>query len=325
MKECLRIGNLEIASRVLIAPMSGITDLPFRRVLQKFSPGYVVSEMVAGKKLVEGNEDTALRASGAGEIDPLVIQLVGNDMKWMGEGSARAEELGADIVDINMGCPARKVVTGAAGSALMRDLDKACDLISAVVSNTARPVTLKMRLGWSHEQLNAAELASKAEALGVSAVIVHGRTRCQFYEGVADWSAVKTVSDAVSIPVIVNGDIDSGDAARRALEASGADAVMVGRSLTGQPWLVSTIKRGLGETVVANVASKADVAAAHYTDVIETFGERRGVRVARKHVQAYLQNAGASKTTLKAAMTEKDPEIVRAHLISSLNNEAVAA
>ena len=306
MPPALSIGKVEIDSRVLVAPMSGVTDLPFRRVLQRYAPGYVVSEMVAGKDLVEGNADTELRASGTGEIDPLVIQLVGNDAAWMGAGAARAQELGAAIIDINMGCPARKVTTGLSGSALMRDLDHACGLIERTVAATTRPVTLKMRLGWDDGTRNAPDLALRAEALGVQLITVHGRTRCQFYEGQADWRAVREVVDVVNLPVVVNGDIVDAVSAKKALEESGSAAIMVGRGLVGQPWLLSEIKAALGEAAMP-ATWDPDTVGNHYTDMIAHYGKRRGVRVARKHVQAYLRVAGAEAEVAHRLMRSTDP------------------
>jgi len=303
----LKIGNAQIDSRVLVAPMSGVTDLPFRRVLQRFEPGYVVSEMVAGKELCEGNADTELRAAGSGEINPLVIQLVGREADWMGKGAAAADKLGAHIIDINMGCPARKVTTGLSGSALMRDLDHACDLIKATVEATDKPVTLKMRLGWDHDNLNAPELAARAEDLGVQLITVHGRTRCQFYEGTADWAAIAPVKAAISIPLVVNGDIESAASARDALTQSNADAVMIGRSLVGRPWRLAEIKRGLDEPASAQPPDYVDIATAHYRDIIATYAEGRGVRVARKHVQAYLETANAPAELRHRLMRSLDP------------------
>ena len=189
MTNPIHIGKVELRSRVLVAPMSGVTDLPFRKVLARFQPGLVVSEMVAGDRLASGEAESLARAAGSKDIHPLAIQLVGHDPEWMGVGAALSEKAGAHIIDINMGCPARKVVGGQSGSALMRDLDHALTMIEATIASTSVPVTLKMRLGWDDDSLNAPELAIKAEAAGVKMVVVHGRTRCQFYEGQADWRA----------------------------------------------------------------------------------------------------------------------------------------
>ena len=308
------IGKREIGSRVLVAPMSGITDLPFRRVLARFSPGYVVSEMVAGKEFAEGDAHAELRAAGSGEFDPFVIQLVGRDPAHMAAGARRAEELGADIVDINMGCPARKVTSGQCGSALMRDLNHAAAIIDATVRATSLPVTLKMRLGWDDNSLNAPELALIAEDLGIQQITVHGRTRCQFYEGKADWRAVRRVGESTSLPVCVNGDIASGADARAALEQSGAAAVMVGRSLVGRPWLLADIRRGLGESVAHTPFDPAEVAIAHYRDLLEHHGERKGVKHGRKHVIGYLEHAGAPQAFKNRLVRCPDPENVVAGL-----------
>jgi len=324
MPAALSIGKVEIASRVLVAPMSGVTDLPFRRVLQRYDPGYVVSEMVAGKELVEGNADTELRASGAGDIEPLVIQLVGNDPDWMAAGAAHAETLGAAIIDINMGCPARKVTTGLSGSALMRDLDHACLLIKRTIAATDLPVTLKMRLGWDDTLLNAPELAKRAEDLGITLITVHGRTRCQFYEGQADWHAVKAVVDTVKIPVVVNGDILDAKSASTALQHSSADAVMIGRGLVGRPWNLLELKSGLGEAAPADVPEPIDVVTDHYTDIIAHYGERRGVRVARKHVQGYLKSAGADADRTRYLMRCTEWEDVREGLAAVYGRDRAA-
>ncbi|MET0877687.1 MAG: tRNA dihydrouridine synthase DusB, partial [Tardiphaga sp.] len=250
----MRIGDIEIANRVVLAPMTGITDVPFRRQVAELGAGLVVSEMTASADLVNGRPMSVLRVEATG-LGPHVVQLAGCEARWMAEGARIAEASGADIIDINMGCPARKVTGGAgqSGSALMRDLDHALTLIDATVAAVKVPVTLKMRLGWDDNTINAPELARRAEAAGIQLITVHGRTRCQFYKGEADWAAIRAVRDAIRVPLIVNGDITSYDKAVIALEQSGADAVMVGRGAYGRPWLPGQIARrfetGIAEPV----------------------------------------------------------------------------
>ncbi|HEU0082698.1 MAG TPA: tRNA-dihydrouridine synthase family protein, partial [Bradyrhizobium sp.] len=224
--------------------MSGVTDAPFRRLAESLGAGLVVSEMTASDDLVRGRPMSVLRCEATG-IGAHVVQLAGCEARWMAEGARIAESAGADIIDINMGCPARHVTGGQSGSALMRDLDHALALIDATISAVKVPVTLKMRLGWDHHSLNAPELAKRAEAAGVQLITVHGRTRCQFYKGEADWSAVRAVKHAIRIPLVINGDITCYDTAVTALGMSGADAVMIGRGAQGQPWLPGQIGRRL--------------------------------------------------------------------------------
>jgi nifR3 family TIM-barrel protein len=283
----VRLGSTVLDMPVLLAPMAGTTDYPFRRQAQAFGAPYVVSEMVAGDQLARSRRDMVRRTAGAGVVTPLVIQLAGRESRWMGEGARLAEEAGADVIDINMGCPSKMVTNGASGSALMRDPDHALRLIEATVAATTKPVTLKMRLGWNDESLNAPDIARRAESAGVQMIVVHGRTRCQFFRGAANWSAIRATVDAVRIPVIANGDIASVGDARRALEDSGAAGVMVGRAAQGRPWLPAAIAAGLRDGGRAEAPSLHAIhasLAALYRDSLDFYGVDLGVRIARKHI-----------------------------------------
>ncbi|GGK18057.1 tRNA dihydrouridine synthase DusB [Salinarimonas ramus] len=305
-----RIGPVAIRRRAVLAPMSGVTDLHMRRIAAGFGAGLVVSEMVASDEFVKGDEETRVRAEGEG-VSPHVVQLAGCDAHWMAEAARLAEANGADAVDINMGCPAKRVTGGWAGSALMRDLDHATGLIEATVAAVSIPVTVKMRLGWDDASCNAPELARRAEVAGAQAITVHGRTRQQFYKGNADWDAIRPVRAATTLPLVANGDIATLDDARVCLARSGADAVMIGRAATGRPWLVATIGAGLAGEYASEPSAEAKVSAmrAHYEGLLALYGARMAVRHARKHLAAFADHARADGFAL--------PQAARARLVTS--------
>lgn len=287
----ITIGNLTLQSPAFLAPMTGVSDLPFRRTAHRLGAGLVISEMVASRELVNGRADVVRRALG-NELNPFAIQLVGYDAQLMAKAAQIARDRGAQIIDINMGCPSREVTGKQSGSALMRDLDHAQSLIEAVVGAVDVPVTLKMRLGWDEKTKNAPELARRAQACGIKLLTVHARTRCQFFKGTADWTQIKTVKDAVSIPVIVNGDIKSFDCARNALEQSGADGIMIGRGAYGAPWrlaqISSALKNGSEQPDPARAEQK-EIALPHIEDMMSHYGSSLGLKNARKHIGWYIE------------------------------------
>lgn len=328
MTDGLVVGSLKTANRAILAPMSGVTDLPFRRIAARFGAGLVVSEMVASEALADGHPETTLRMEGEG-LRPHVVQLAGREARWMAEGARRAEAAGADIIDINMGCPSKRVTIGYSGSALMRDLDHALGLIEATVGATSRPVTVKMRLGWDDTSMNAPELARRAEAAGARMITVHGRTRCQFYKGEANWPAIRAVSAAVAIPVVANGDCRGPADADAMLAQSGADAVMVGRGAYGRPWIVGAIGDHLaGRTIQAPPAGAAlaDLVQEHYQGMLEHYGLHIGLRAARKHLGWYIDaledDARPAAAHRKTLMTSEEPAAVE-RLIRSLFADAM--
>jgi nifR3 family TIM-barrel protein len=287
----LRIGAHEVKGRAWLAPMTGVSDLPFRRTAARLGAAYVATEMVASAEFARGRPDVVRRAAVGDGLPLTVIQLVGREPRWMAEGARLAKAAGADIIDLNFGCPAKEVTGALSGSALMRDLDLAQSLIAAATDAVDTPVTVKMRLGWDHAALNAPELAQRAEACGAAAVTVHARTRCQFYGGAADWSAVGAVKQAVSIPVVVNGDVVDVASARTALERSGADAVMIGRGAYGRPWLAAQIDQALAGVEAPEPAldERLDIALTHFDDALGFYGERLGLKIFRKHLGWYVE------------------------------------
>jgi tRNA-dihydrouridine synthase B len=328
----LDIGSVRARNRVILAPMSGITDAPFRRLAEELGAGLVVSEMTACAGLVRGEREAAVRSDGRG-VDIHVVQLAGCEAHWMAEGARIAEAQGADIIDINMGCPSKQVTNGASGSALMRDLDHALGLIEATVEAVRVPVTLKMRLGWDATSINASELACRAEAAGVKLITVHGRTRCQFYSGTADWVAVRAVKQAVLVPVVVNGDIESCDDAVEALAVSGADAVMIGRRAQGRPWLPGQIARYLTTGVCEDAPSLAEqhrLIDGLYDQMLDHHGLAIGRRHARKHLGWALDHAAATaaapievlKNHRGRVLTADEPAHARRYLAEAFDDFA---
>ena len=308
LQSVFRIGPLDIRNRIALAPMSGVTDLPFRQLAWENGAGFVVTEMVASRELVGNTAESWSRLKNSG-IEPHIVQLAGRDPGFMAEGARIAEANGASVVDINMGCPAKKVIGGLSGSALMREPELALAIIEATVKAVKIPVTVKMRLGWDENSINAPVLAREAELLGVQMITIHGRTRMQFYDGRADWDRIADVRAAISVPLVANGDVETPDDVRNILLRSGADAVMMGRGSQGRPWHAGVIA---GQREAPEQAEIAEIFERHYRMMLEFYGVESGLRHARKHVGWYFErNAGEIAPDVRTAiMTSRDTEFV---------------
>jgi len=311
----ITLGNITLDPPVFLAPLAGITDLPFRQLVQSFGAGLVVSEMVASQEMVQAKASVRAKAELGLDNARTSVQIAGRDPYWMAECAKLVAGQGARIIDINMGCPARKVTTGNCGAALMKEPDLALTLIEAVVKAVDVPVTLKMRLGWDDDLLNAPEIAVRAENAGIKMVTIHGRTRCQFYKGDADWWAISKIKDAVSIPVIANGDIIDAKTAKTALQQSGADGVMIGRGAQGRPWILAKVAAEIaGQTYdgIPQGSALSDMIVAHYEDILRFYGAKTGVRTARKHLGWYLDHLEGGAAVRRKVMTENDhTEVIR--------------
>ena len=309
----LFIGQHLVSPPIFLAPMAGITDLPFRCVVSSFKTGHFISEMIASQEILSGRPGVRQKAELGVDTGNTSVQISGRDPYAISETAKLVEGLGARIIDINMGCPAKKVVNGYAGAALLKDLALATKLIEAVVNSVSVPVTLKTRLGWNDDNLNAPSLAKVAEQLGVKLITIHARTRCQFYKGHADWKLAQLVKDNVSIPVIINGDISDANTARAALKESKADGLMVGRAIRGRPWLLNEIAADLWghkKNTLVTPGSLSELIINHYEEILSFYGTELGVKVARKHLGWYMEYGGVLSEVRRSILTEEFPKKV---------------
>ena len=313
---------LNLTPPVFLAPMAGITDLPYRSLVARFGAGLVVSEMIASGEWLTSRPGTREKAELGLGVEGTSVQIAGREAGPMAEAAKMIAGQGARIIDINMGCPAKKVTQGASGSALMKTPDHALRLIEAVVAAVDVPVTLKTRLGWDDNMLNAAPIATRAEAAGITMITIHGRTRCQFYKGHADWAAIRSVVDAVNIPVVANGDITDTASARTALAQSGAQGVMIGRGIQGRPWLLAQIAHEIYGTPAPRVPESSDfteMVVEHYEEMLRFYGTKLGLRVARKHLGWYMDHVGTPAASRREILTAKTPEETMLLLPSALD------
>ena len=302
------VGPTDLDPPVALAPMAGITDRPFRDLVRSFGAGLVVSEMVASQEMVQAKPGVRERAELSADVENTAVQIAGREAYWMAEAARQVADRGARMIDINMGCPAKKVTNGYSGSALLKTPDHALSLIEAVVEAVDVPVTLKTRLGWDDDCLNAADVARRAQEAGVQMVTIHGRTRCQFYKGRANWAAIADVRKAITVPLLANGDILDASDARAALDASGADGVMIGRGVQGKPWLLAQVAHDLWDSEAPDIPSGSvliDMVSGHYEAMLEFYGGDLGLRVARKHLGWYMDEVGTPAPLRREVLTAR--------------------